>query len=240
MWDQYEISMRLTSVCIAGVCVCVCMCVCMRVCVYVCMCVSWQILKQRLRALGSKAAELIIAPIYSTLPSDMQTKIFEPTPAGARKVRVVGSTWFEIRYISCCRCRSPMTKREQLFCRPSPPCICAHPPRVPHALGLIQRMHVPPLHVHQRKPPNPQTSPPQVVLATNIAETSLTINGIVYVIDPGFCKQKSFTPRTGMESLLVRLPGSLFSNPLYFVDALWSHCHDKTKENHGCFHPSTS
>lgn len=43
----------------------------------------------------------------------------------------------------------------------------------------------------------------KVVLATNIAETSLTINGIVYVVDPGFCKQKSFTPRTGMESLLI-------------------------------------
>ena len=43
----------------------------------------------------------------------------------------------------------------------------------------------------------------QVVLATNIAETSLTIDGIIYVIDPGFCKQKSYNPRTGMESLVV-------------------------------------
>ncbi len=33
-----------------------------------------EILKQRMRALGSKAAELIIAPIYSTLPSDMQVR----------------------------------------------------------------------------------------------------------------------------------------------------------------------
>ena len=43
----------------------------------------------------------------------------------------------------------------------------------------------------------------QVVLATNIAETSLTIDGIIYVIDPGFCKIKSYNPRTGMESLTV-------------------------------------
>lgn len=43
----------------------------------------------------------------------------------------------------------------------------------------------------------------QVVLATNIAETSLTIDGIKYVIDPGFCKQNSYNARTGMESLIV-------------------------------------
>ncbi|KAG8229443.1 hypothetical protein J437_LFUL010790, partial [Ladona fulva] len=42
-----------------------------------------------------------------------------------------------------------------------------------------------------------------VVLATNIAETSLTIDNIIYVIDPGFCKQNNFNSRTGMESLIV-------------------------------------
>ncbi|XP_044476789.1 pre-mRNA-splicing factor ATP-dependent RNA helicase DEAH1-like [Mangifera indica] len=86
-----------------------------------------EILKHRTRGLGTKIAELIICPIYANLPTELQAKIFEPTPEGARKV----------------------------------------------------------------------------VLATNIAETSLTIDGIKYVIDPGFAKVKSYNPRTGMESLLV-------------------------------------
>ncbi|CAN0896834.1 Pre-mRNA-splicing factor ATP-dependent RNA helicase DEAH1 [Linum grandiflorum] len=84
-------------------------------------------LKHRTKGLGTKIPELIICPIYANLPTELQAKIFEQTPEGARKV----------------------------------------------------------------------------VLATNIAETSLTIDGIKYVIDPGFCKMKSYNPRTGMESLLV-------------------------------------
>ena len=86
-----------------------------------------EMINERIKVLGKKIRELIVLPIYSNLPSDIQIKIFEPTPPNARKV----------------------------------------------------------------------------ILATNIAETSLTIDGIVYVIDPGFCKQKSYNARTGMESLIV-------------------------------------
>ena len=43
----------------------------------------------------------------------------------------------------------------------------------------------------------------QVVIATNIAETSLTIDGIYYVVDPGFVKQKVYNSKTGMDSLVV-------------------------------------
>jgi len=86
-----------------------------------------QILYERMKALGSNVPELIILPVYSALPSEMQTKIFEPAPPGCRKV----------------------------------------------------------------------------VIATNIAETSLTIDGIYYVIDPGFSKQKCFNPKNGMDSLVV-------------------------------------
>ncbi|EKM77230.1 hypothetical protein AGABI1DRAFT_101903 [Agaricus bisporus var. burnettii JB137-S8] len=43
----------------------------------------------------------------------------------------------------------------------------------------------------------------KVVVATSIAETSLSIDGIVFVVDPGFSKQKVYNPRLRMESSLV-------------------------------------
>jgi pre-mRNA-splicing factor ATP-dependent RNA helicase DHX16 len=41
---------------------------------------------QRTRNMGTKIAEILPLPIYAALPSDLQAKIFEPTPPGARKV----------------------------------------------------------------------------------------------------------------------------------------------------------
>jgi ATP-dependent RNA helicase DHX8/PRP22 len=80
-----------------------------------------------MKKLGQGVPELIILPVYGALPSDMQTRIFDPAPPGSRKV----------------------------------------------------------------------------VIATNIAETSLTIDGIYYVVDPGFVKQKIYNPKAGMDSLVV-------------------------------------
>lgn len=46
-----------------------------------------EMLQERVRRLGSKLGELLILPVYANLPSDMQAKIFQPTPPRARKVR---------------------------------------------------------------------------------------------------------------------------------------------------------
>ncbi|KAF5935220.1 hypothetical protein HYC85_026349 [Camellia sinensis] len=86
-----------------------------------------QCLYERMKGLGKNVPELIILPVYSALPSEMQSRIFDPAPPGKRKV----------------------------------------------------------------------------VVATNIAEASLTIDGIYYVIDPGFAKQNVYNPKQGLDSLVI-------------------------------------
>lgn len=49
-------------------------------------------------------------------------------------------------------------------------------------------------------------APPGVrkcIVATNIAETSLTVDGIMYVVDCGFSKLKVYNPRMGMDTLQI-------------------------------------
>ncbi|XP_055537678.1 pre-mRNA-splicing factor ATP-dependent RNA helicase PRP16 [Wyeomyia smithii] len=41
------------------------------------------------------------------------------------------------------------------------------------------------------------------IVATNIAETSLTVDGIIFVIDSGYCKLKVYNPRIGMDALQI-------------------------------------
>lgn len=43
----------------------------------------------------------------------------------------------------------------------------------------------------------------KVIVATNIAETSVTLEGVVYVVDSGFSKQRFYNPMTDIESLVV-------------------------------------
>ena len=40
-------------------------------------------------------------------------------------------------------------------------------------------------------------------VSTNIAETSLTVDGIIYVVDTGYVKMKVYNPKMGMDALQV-------------------------------------
>lgn len=87
-------------------------------------------LAERMESLESsnkQVPKLLILPIYSQLPADLQAKIFQKAEDGARKC----------------------------------------------------------------------------IVATNIAETSLTVDGIYYVIDTGYGKMKVYNPRMGMDALQV-------------------------------------
>ncbi|KAJ0727281.1 putative RNA helicase [Helianthus annuus] len=84
-------------------------------------------MEQLLSTTRAKVSNLLILPIYSQLPADLQAKIFEKPEDGARKC----------------------------------------------------------------------------IVATNIAETSLTVDGIYYVIDTGYGKMKVYNPRMGMDALQV-------------------------------------
>ncbi|KDO81973.1 hypothetical protein CISIN_1g005291mg [Citrus sinensis] len=67
------------------------------------------------------------------------------------------------------------------------------------------------LPLHGSLPPEMQVrvfSPPppncrRFIVSTNIAETSLTVDGVVYVIDCGYVKQRQYNPSSGMYSLDV-------------------------------------
>ncbi|KAK9417880.1 putative P-loop containing nucleoside triphosphate hydrolase protein [Seiridium unicorne] len=65
---------------------------------------------------------------------------------------------------------------------------------LPLYAGLSTEQH---MYVFDEAPENTR----KVIVSTNIAEASVTIDGIVYVIDSGFVKLRAFDPKTGIETL---------------------------------------
>ncbi|KAK6084912.1 helicase associated domain-containing protein [Seiridium cupressi] len=65
---------------------------------------------------------------------------------------------------------------------------------LPLYAGLSTEQH---MYVFDEAPENTR----KVIVSTNIAEASVTIDGIVYVVDSGFVKLRAFDPKTGIETL---------------------------------------
>ncbi|KAK0729269.1 P-loop containing nucleoside triphosphate hydrolase protein [Apiosordaria backusii] len=57
---------------------------------------------------------------------------------------------------------------------------------------------------HKAFQPTKEKNTRKIVLATNIAETSVTVPGVRFVVDCGKAKVKQYRPRLGMESLLAK------------------------------------
>ncbi|CAI7788259.1 unnamed protein product [Closterium sp. NIES-54] len=70
--------------------------------------------------------------------------------------------------------------------------------------------------LHSQVPPAEQRAafdrPPEgkrkVILSTNIAETSVTIDDVVFVVDGGKSKEKYFEPARNISSMRVQVSGS--------------------------------
>lgn len=75
-------------------------------------------------------------------------------------------------------------------------------PGVPELIILLMYAALPPEMQSRIFEPAPSGSR-KVVIDTNIAETSITIDNIYYVVDPGFVKQDAYDPKLGMDSLIV-------------------------------------
>jgi ATP-dependent helicase HrpB len=64
------------------------------------------------------------------------------------------------------------------------------------------------LPLHGELPPRPRTAPSRaearkIIVSTNVAETSLTIDGVTAVIDSGLARTARFDPHRGINTLLV-------------------------------------